>query len=77
VALELDRAVGNLPREGKPAAIGRDFRRDAAAAGEPASGRAAAFAGGDVDGLAGLELEPAKLMAPEIGDLVSTVIATW
>src|SRR5207302_2313586 len=61
VSLELDRAVGNLPREGEPATVGGDLGCGGATAREAASRGAAALARGHVDRLAGLELEAAKL----------------
>ena len=59
--LEVEQAVGNVPRKGQPATVGRNLGYRAATRGEPPRCGATAFARGDVHRLTGLELEPAEL----------------
>src|SRR5207237_6980596 len=64
VSLVAERRVGDLPREGEPSLVGRDFRCGGTAARKAARRGAAALAGGDVDDIAGAEVEASQLQRP-------------
>ena len=62
MALERDRPVRDLTREGEPAAVRRHDWRDRAAARETAGGGAAAFASGEVHDITRLQIQAAELL---------------